>query len=154
MDSEVAKIYGQKVRVRICGLCWRDNSLLLVNHTGITDSDFWAPPGGGLEFGESFEDCLKKEFLEETGLKVEVGNFRFGCEFIQRPLHSVELFFDVKEISGELIVGTDPEIQIIDNVKYMTMEDIRSIPASELHGVFKHVDDPADLRQLKGFLRI
>jgi 8-oxo-dGTP diphosphatase len=154
MDSEVAKIYGQKVRVRICGLCWRDNSLLLVNHTGITDSDFWAPPGGGLEFGESFEECLKKEFLEETGLNVEVGNFRFGCEFIQRPLHSVELFFDVKEISGELIVGTDPEIQIIDNVKYMTMEDIRSIPASELHGVFKHVDDPADLRQLKGFLRI
>ena len=154
MDSEVAKIYGQKVRVRICGLCWRDNSLLLVNHTGITDSDFWAPPGGGLEFGESFEECLKKEFLEETGLKVEVGNFRFGCEFIQRPLHSVELFFDVKEISGELMVGTNPEIQIIDNVKYMTMEDIRSIPASELHGVFKHVDDPADLRQLKGFLRI
>jgi 8-oxo-dGTP diphosphatase len=154
MDSEVAKIYGQKVRVRICGLCWRDNSLLLVNHTGITDSDFWAPPGGGLEFGESFEECLKKEFLEETGLNVEVGRFRFGCEFIQRPLHSVELFFDVKEISGELIVGTDPEIQIIDNVKYMTMEDIRSIPASGLHGVFKHVDNLADLRQLGGFLRI
>jgi 8-oxo-dGTP diphosphatase len=32
-------------------------------------------PGGHLEHGESFEDCAKREALEETGL--EVGDVKF-----------------------------------------------------------------------------
>jgi 8-oxo-dGTP diphosphatase len=154
MDSEVAKIYGERVRVRICGLCWDNDALLLVNHKGITASNFWAPPGGGLEFAQSLNECLKREFLEETGLQIEVGKFLFGCEFIHEPLHAIELFFEVNRIGGNLISGVDPELQIIDAVKYMSNVDLLSIPKSHLHGVFTHVDDVAGLRQLKGFLRI
>src|SRR5690242_2543620 len=114
MDGEVAKIYGKKVRVRACGICWKGDTLLLVNHKGLSSPNFWAPPGGGVEFGESLEACLTKEFLEETGLKITTGKFKFGCEFIQDPLHSIELFFDVEIVGGKLQVGEDPEIQIID----------------------------------------
>jgi 8-oxo-dGTP diphosphatase len=154
MDSEVAKIYGQRVRVRICGLCWDSDALLLVNHKGITASNFWAPPGGGLEFRQTLNQCLQREFLEETGLKIEVGKFLFGCEFIHEPLHAIELFFEVHPIGGNLVVGTDPELQIIDGVKYMSNTDLLSIAKDQLHGIFNHVDDVAALRQLKGFLRI
>jgi 8-oxo-dGTP diphosphatase len=31
----------------------------------------WALPGGTMEFGESFADCVRREMLEETGLHVD-----------------------------------------------------------------------------------
>ena len=34
------------------------------------NNGLWDLPGGGLEFGESIEKCLKRELEEETGFKV------------------------------------------------------------------------------------
>ncbi len=33
---------------------------------------FWVIPGGGLEAGESDEECVIREMREETGLEVQV----------------------------------------------------------------------------------
>src|SRR3954468_14098393 len=109
MNAEVARIYGNKVRVRACGLCWKDDRLLMINHKSITPTNFWAPPGGGVEFGQSLEETLKKEFLEETGLHIMPGKFLFGCEYILNPIHSVELFYEVMIHGGTLKTGYDPE---------------------------------------------
>lgn len=37
------------------------------------DRGEWELPGGRLEGGEDLEECVRREALEETGLKVEVG---------------------------------------------------------------------------------
>lgn len=154
MEKDVANVYGNKVRVRACGVCWKNESLLMVNHDSITPTNFWAPPGGGVEFGQSIEASLKKEFIEETGLNITPGQFLFGCEFIQQPIHSIELFYEVKVISGHLRIGSDPEIQIIRDVRFLTPDEILGMPPSELHGIFRLVGSPADLKNLRGFFRI
>lgn len=154
MDKDVAKVYGNKVRVRACGICWQDDKLLMVNHSGITPTNFWAPPGGGVEFGQSIEEALKKEFLEETGLHVAAGEFLFGCEYIEQPIHSIELFYSIRETNGKLKTGCDPEIQIIKDVKFLTPAEILSLPRPELHGIFRIVETPDDLKNLRGFFRI
>jgi 8-oxo-dGTP diphosphatase len=154
MDKEVAKIYGHKVRVRACGVCWENDRLLLVNHAGITPTNFWAPPGGGVEFGQTIEASLKKEFVEETGLHVTPGKFLFGCEYIQNPIHSIELFYSVTINSGKLRTGFDPEIQIIRDVRFFSAAALKDIPDGELHGIFRFITSPAELENLNGFFRI
>jgi 8-oxo-dGTP diphosphatase len=153
MSPEIAEIYGNKVRIRVMGLCWRDSSLLLIKHA-MGGRELWAPPGGGVEFGESLQEALKREFLEETGLVVAVGTFLFGCEFIEKPLHAIELFFEVKPLSGQLKTGQDPELQIIQTAMFMSPDEIASIPGDSLHGILGKRVEIEKLRQLTGFHRI
>jgi 8-oxo-dGTP diphosphatase len=126
----------------------------MVNHASITPTDFWAPPGGGVEFGQPVNETLRKEFKEETGLNIRPGDFLFGCEFIQKPIHSIELFYAVTIDSGTLKTGSDPEIQIIKDVRFLSPLEIGNIPSGELHGIFRLVDSPAALQDLRGFFRI
>jgi 8-oxo-dGTP diphosphatase len=40
-------------------------------------------PGGGLEFGEGTRECLQREFKEETGLDVSIGDHLYTTDFFQ-----------------------------------------------------------------------
>lgn len=154
MDPEIGKQYGNKIRVRVCGLCWQEGQLLMVNHRGLAPGNFWSPPGGGLEFGESVDQRLQKEFLEETGLQISKGQFLFACEFIQKPLHAIELFFEVEISGGILQKGDDPERSMIEDVRFMTPSELVSLSQASRHGIFGLVRSPEDLKTLNGFFRI
>jgi 8-oxo-dGTP diphosphatase len=154
MERDVARVYGHKVRVRACGICVSENGLLMVNHHGITPSNFWAPPGGGVEFGNTIAETLKREFLEETGLEIEAGRFLFGCEYIHDPIHAIEVFYEVRPIGGKLKRGKDPEIQIITEVRYMSFREVKELPVKEVHGIFRFTERVEDLEKLTGFYSI
>lgn len=158
MDSEIIEKYGNRVRLRVCGLCWEQDQLLMVNHNGINPGSFWAPPGGGVEFNQTAQDSLIREFEEETNLIIAVGQFKFACEFISEPLHAVELFFEVFKVGGKLMVGKDPESeahhQIIQDVRWLNFSQIRAIPEVERHGIFKLAQSTPGLKTLNGFYRI
>lgn len=154
MHESVAGLYGNKVRIRVCGLCWQENRLLLVNHTGLNDSGFWAPPGGGVDFGSSAQQNMEREVLEETGLTVKSGDLQFACEFINPPLHSVELFFEALPKGGTLQAGSDPEFNIIREAKFMGWDEISALPSSDLHGIFRLARNAEEFRNLRGFHRI
>ncbi len=127
MNQEIINQYGNQLRVRVCGICVQDGKILLINHSGMNESgEFWSPPGGGLQFGETIEDCLKREFLEETNTIISVGNFLKINEFVKPPLHAIELFYEVKIVSGEIQIGFDPEMeeQIIKDVKWLSFEEV------------------------------
>ena len=142
--------FNGKLRVRVCGICLQNNNLLVVNHRGLyPGKDFWAPPGGGLTFGESIKNCLKREFAEETGLEIKPGRFLFLNEFLQPPFHAVELFFSVDVLSGTLKKGHDPELspdgQLIAEVNFKNFNELDKIPLSEKHAILHELVDFDDL---------
>jgi 8-oxo-dGTP diphosphatase len=154
MSEEISKVYGKRLRVRVCGLLQQEGRLLMVNHALSGRGAWWAPPGGGVEFGEPLEDALRREFLEETKLQITVGQFAFGCEFLHDPLHAIELFYWVSRIDGTLTTGQDPELALITEARYMSMQEICALPQDHVHSIFHIARTAIDLQQLKGFIRI
>jgi len=156
MTNPVHEIYGNRLRVRACGLCVINKELLLVNHQLLGEEDFWAPPGGGIEFGEQVNQCLIREFQEETGLVIEPKEFLFATEFIDNPLHAIEFFFRVEKTGGTLKKGNDPEMQnqIIRDVKFISWSVLKSWNPKSLHGIFRKVPEPSKIMDLRGYFKL
>jgi 8-oxo-dGTP diphosphatase len=155
VDKSVQEIYGNRLRVRVCGLCRQNGQILMVNHAGLRDGPFWAPPGGGMDLGQSAIETLEREFLEETGLTVTVGPMRFVTEFIHPPLHAIELFYEVTVVGGKMVTGSDPELaSTIREVRFLSTDEIDSLPVLAKHGAFGLVPTSGRIGELNGYFRI
>jgi mutator protein MutT len=56
------------------GMVFRDGKLLItLRKPDVHLANLWEFPGGKREPGESFEQCLARELLEEVGIEAEVG---------------------------------------------------------------------------------
>src|ERR1043166_9139305 len=69
--------------VRVYGILINDEKQVLVSDEYIRGSYYTKFPGGGLEYGEGTRDCLKREFIEEMNLKVEVRDHLYTTDFFQ-----------------------------------------------------------------------
>lgn len=155
VHEQVMAQYGEQLRVRVCGICVQDNKILMIKHQGVVENAaFWCPPGGGLQFGENAAEGIKREFLEETHTEISIENFMFVSEFIDAPLHAIELFFRVNLEKGNVKKGTDPELeeQIIQEVKWMSFEEIKAKPVREVHRVFSFCNSLEELLNTRGMI--
>jgi 8-oxo-dGTP pyrophosphatase MutT (NUDIX family) len=95
------------MRQRACGLLLHDGKVLLQRKR---DEPIWALPGGRIEFGETPEAALRREWIEETGCAPTIGRllwilenrFNHGGERITQS----EFCFDV-EIAEKTILPLD-----------------------------------------------
>ncbi|MFY7652455.1 MAG: NUDIX hydrolase [Chitinophagaceae bacterium] len=69
--------------VRVYGILIDNKQRVLVSDEFIRGMYITKFPGGGLEFGEGTRDCLKREFMEETGLTVTVTDHLYTTDFFQ-----------------------------------------------------------------------
>lgn len=60
-----------KPTIRVAGLLVREGSILMVEQ-GRGEERYWLLPGGGVQFGETLSDALRRELQEELGLRVGV----------------------------------------------------------------------------------
>lgn len=63
----------------------------------------WCPPGGHLEYGESWEECAKREALEEAGIKIK--DIRFAGltnDIYEEGKHYITISMVAEYHSGEV----------------------------------------------------
>jgi 8-oxo-dGTP diphosphatase len=72
----------KRFNVRIYGL-WLDKDQVLVSEEHIKGQRIIKFPGGGLEWGEGTIDGLKREWLEEMDVEIEIGPHFYTTDFFQ-----------------------------------------------------------------------
>jgi len=99
-------------RLAVRGLLLIDDCLLLVNAWSGHRGGLWCAPGGGVNRGTSLPENLEREFHEETGLTVEVGNPCLVNEFHDPfgTFHQVDVYFRCDLLAGQIDhAWRDPE---------------------------------------------
>ena len=97
--------------VRVYGLWINENKEILLSsefYKGVKMVKF---PGGGLEYGEGLLDCLKREFMEETGLEINILRHYYTTDFFQESafhtdIQLISIYYlvqpvEIKEIKGD-----------------------------------------------------
>ncbi len=89
--------------LRVYGILINDTNQVLVSDEFIRGNYYTKFPGGGLEPGEGTRDCLRREFMEEMRLNVEVGEHLYTTDFYQQsafnPAHQIiSIYYYVKAL--------------------------------------------------------
>jgi 8-oxo-dGTP diphosphatase len=95
----------RKFNVRIYGLLLQGNDVLITDEI-IAGRQITKFPGGGLEFGESTIDCIKREFIEEMNLEIEVLSHFYTTDFFVPSAFDesqvISIYYTVKPTSDLL----------------------------------------------------
>jgi 8-oxo-dGTP diphosphatase len=99
--------------VGVGGVVIRDGRALLIKRGSAPLKDQWSIPGGTLELGESIQEGVRRELLEETGIEVRVGELIEVFDRIFRDAdgkiqyHFVIVDYLCEAISGEARAASD-----------------------------------------------
>ncbi|OGH65034.1 MAG: DNA mismatch repair protein MutT [Candidatus Magasanikbacteria bacterium RIFCSPHIGHO2_01_FULL_41_23] len=88
----------------------KDSKVLLGQRKNAHGNGTWGFPGGHLEFGESYEDCAKRETMEEVGITIK--NIRFitatNDVFETEDKHYITIYVVADYDAGE-VVNMEPQ---------------------------------------------
>lgn len=92
----------QSVQVGIGVIILKGKKILLGKRIDGHNKDTWQSTGGHLEFGESFENCARREITEETGLEVKNIKQIIATNdiFLKEAKHYVTIFMVCEYQSG------------------------------------------------------
>ena len=117
----------------VYGICENRGKVLLVRAAPyLTVAGRWFLPGGGIDHGEDPEGALHREFNEETGLNVVVGDLRGVLADVfdlpdGRNLHTVRIIYDITSFSGTL---RDERGGSSDAARWVPNDEVFDLPLS------------------------
>ena len=122
----------------VAGIVIRDGKVLLARHTYGNENGMLIIPGGFVEFGETPQDALKREFLEETGINIEPKRI-IGVRF---NMHDWYIVFEAEYISGEAVSDNNENSEVVwvDVAEAIKRDDVPELTKTLL----SHVSDNND----------
>lgn len=118
MQNECVK----EPKVGVVIIVKKGGKILLGKRKNCTEAGRWSFPGGHLEYGESPEECAKRELLEETGIKATRVSVGPWTNNMMENKHYIMLFMIIDEFFGE------PQLKEPDKCEGWLWFDPSSLP--------------------------
>lgn len=122
-------------RIGVGVLIWNADKILLGLRIGDHGKNTWSPPGGYLEFGETFEECARREVYEEVGIVINDIQF-YGVTnniFFDENKHTVSIFMKSVFPHDQIININEPDrIEKWDWFNLDVLPDNLFLPLSNL----------------------
>lgn len=118
---------SKSMRVRVAALIQDSKGKILLVQQQKKKSGYWLLPGGGIEFGESGEEALKRELKEELSLEVSYTEFLLLNESIDpnKKRHLIQIVFLTKV--RELLPVLNAKEKAISGFGYFSPKEILSM---------------------------
>lgn len=121
--------------IRVYGILINEWNEVLVTDELIKGNQMTKFPGGGLEFGEGMIDCIKREFMEETKMEIEVIGHFYTTDFFQpSAFHKnhqiISVYYLVKSVSAidlplkEKVFDFEHKLEREQNFRWITLHKI------------------------------
>jgi len=124
--------------VRVYGILVNENNEVLISDEKTQNVSFTKFPGGGLEYGEGLIDALKREFMEECALEIEIVKHIYTTDFYEkssfnesqilsvyyqvRPLSDIK--FDVKLSPFDF--SKEKQLDKVEVFRFVAMDKLRN----------------------------
>ena len=128
-SSESAGVRCQWPILGVGGLVFDGGRVLLVQRGARPAKGLWSIPGGKVRRGETLVEAVRREMLEETGMRVSVGRLVAVYERIPGPeiegteRHFVVLDYLCDAVGGRLLAGDDAA-----KADWFGLEDLAHLP--------------------------
>jgi len=106
----------------VCGIIFKDGKVLICRRKPEKSlGGYWEFPGGKIEDGESNEESLNRELLEELGMKVDVKNY------FRTNIHTYEKF-TIELIAYKChFIHANYKLTDHDTYKWVSVKDLKNI---------------------------
>ena len=121
--------------VRVYGLLINEHNEILITDEQEFGMRFTKFPGGGLEYGEGLIDGLKREFVEECNVEIEVLSHFYTTDFYIKSAFNdsqmISVYYTVKHITPlnlmfkSVAFDFDGEGEVFQSFRWMNLDDIR-----------------------------
>ena len=101
----------------------RDGKILLAERKGSHGENTWASAGGHLEFGETLEECAKRETFEEFGIHLQRMTFLCVSNIVAYDRHYIDV-----EFLGDLDIQI-PKIREQDSFTNLQWFSLSELPS-------------------------
>jgi 8-oxo-dGTP diphosphatase len=107
----------------------RDNKVLLIKRGGEPYKGLWAPPGGGVELGETVFQAGIREVREESGVDIDIEGIQEVEDFIRRDTEGrVQAHLAIVRLIGRYTGGTAKADSDADDVGWYSIDQLDSLP--------------------------
>lgn len=122
--------------VRVYGILLNANNEVLISDEKALSVAFTKFPGGGLEYGEGLIDALKREYMEECNLEIEVLRHVYTTDFYEKSSFNesqiISIYYQIQALGP---IKFDIKTKPFDfaNVQSLDKEEVfRFLPASQV----------------------